>query len=764
MRFFLPLSDRPKTLKGPLPLGGVGPDGTRLGVNNYYFEENGTPRHHVAGELHYSRVDEAFWEAEVAKMKAGGIDLVSTYVFWNHHEEVEGVFRWDGRRNLRWFLELVAAHGLKAIVRLGPFCHGEVRNGGVPDWVYGQPWEARTDDPGYLVCVRRLYSAIAGQLEGLFFQDGGPVIALQLENEFQHSAAPWEMTTATSKEWLPGGRGGADHLRLLKRIAQDCGMNPPFWTATAWGHAAVPLPEALPLWGGYAYQPWLFYGDTREHPVTPEFLFRDHHNNQRPRTYNFEPDYAPEDYPYSCCEMGGGMQVWYPYRFVVDPASVEAMAVVKTAGGCNFLGYYMYRGGTNPTGEVNPFLNEHTCPRFNYDFQAPVGEWGQARRHFHLLRLVHLALWSNQDWVVPLPTVLPEGAEDLDPKDNQAVRWSLRTDGRRGLLCVTNYQDHWARSDLADLSWTFTTPGGEVRFPWEGSVGLGAGESCLLPFGMPWGSMTIRSATAQPVTSVTADGRRLWLFAAPAGMEPVFRVAGTAEGEVTLRPALNRPLEVRAADGSVEVLLVVPKVEAEQYQVVESRGARRLVRTQALVLPGLPGEPGFRLEAEGDGPWTLECFGGLQTSQAQGGLLVATGHRDGWAQYRVDLTPRPAAGREWRLTPAGPHKAVVELEPQALVGAVHLLARVDYEGDQAMAFQDGKMFGDHFAHGAPWDLSLSTPAVDPARPVVLSLTPLKTGARVVHDTAMAGRLETGATIGGFRSVTAVPLRRVSLGG
>ncbi|HTH13508.1 MAG TPA: beta-galactosidase, partial [Spirochaetia bacterium] len=348
----LPLTDRPKVIvRGTIPQGGTSPSGEAFTVNNYFIERNGRPFYAVAGEFHYSRYDQRFWEESLAKIQAGGVNLVSTYVFWNHHEEVQGEFEWSGRKDLRRFLELCALRGLKAIVRIGPFCHGEVRNGGFPDWVYGQPFEARSNDEGYLVLVRRLYAQIADQIRGLFLQDGGPILAIQIENEYQHSAAPWETTTATGKDWLPGGRDGRDHMLKLKQIARSVGMAAPFWTATAWGGACVPLPEALPLWGGYAYQPWLFYGDVKEHPATPEFLFRDHHNNHKPKTYNFEPAYAPEDYPYSCCEMGGGMQVWYPYRFTVPPASVEAMAIVKAAGGCNFLGYYMYHGGTNPTGK-----------------------------------------------------------------------------------------------------------------------------------------------------------------------------------------------------------------------------------------------------------------------------------------------------------------------------------------------------------------------------------------------------------------------------
>jgi hypothetical protein len=759
----LTLTDRPKTLvRGTIPQGGTSPSGEAFTVNNYFFERNGRPFYAVAGEFHYSRYDQRFWEESLAKMKAGGINLVSTYVFWNHHEEVEGEFEWTGRKDLRRFVELCATYGLKAIVRIGPFCHGEVRNGGFPDWLYGRPFEARSNDEGYLVLVRRLYAQIADQIRGLFFQDGGPILAIQIENEYQHSAAPWETTTATSKDWLPGGRDGRDHMLELKRIARAAGIEAPFWTATAWGGANVPLPEALPLWGGYAYQPWLFYGDVKVHPATPEFLFRDHHNNAQPKTYNFEPAYAPEDYPYSCCEMGGGMQVWYPYRFTVPPASVEAMAVVKAAGGCNFLGYYMYHGGTNPYGRVNPFLNEHTSPKLSYDFQAPLGELGQARDHFHRLRLLHSLFTTWQDWVAPLPTVLPPAAEEIDPKDNTAVRWSLRTDGRRGLLFVTNFQDHWQREDLRDLAWELETPAGPVRFPAEGTVGLAADESCVLPFHFPLGSVDLVSATAQPVTVVQAGAQRVWVFAAPAGMAPVFHFDRITGGK-TVRAAPGQAFTVRGTDGSEETILVLAKEEALGLQQVDTDRGTFLVGTPGLVFPAPGNTGGFRVETQGDDPVTLRVFPPLpEGTGTAGGALVRTGDAGLFATYRLDLAPRPAAGRELAVGRLGDRKARVTFDPAALTGVRDLVVRIAYDGDVGNAYVDGRLVADNYANGTPWEISLAR--IDPRvfdAGMVIDVVPVKQGGKVVHDTTMAGRKEeAGALVGALGAIEAVPVRQV----
>ena len=164
-------------------LGGGSPSGEELGVTNYYLERNREPFFGVCGEYHFSRYDRRFWEDELIKMKLGGVNIVSTYVFWNLHEEVRGVWEWGGNKDLRCFVELCAKHGLYVIVRIGPFCHGEIRNGGIPNWLYGRPFSIRSNDPQYLALAAKLYRQIAEQITRLLFKDGGPIIGVQLENE-----------------------------------------------------------------------------------------------------------------------------------------------------------------------------------------------------------------------------------------------------------------------------------------------------------------------------------------------------------------------------------------------------------------------------------------------------------------------------------------------------------------------------------------------------------------------------------------------------
>ena len=139
-----------------LKLGGTAPDGGSIEVNSFYMLRNGKPMLPVTGEFHYSRYPAEQWEQAILKMKAGGLTIIPTYVFWNIHEEKEGVFDWNGNRDLRRFVELCKKHDMDVIVRIGPFCHGEIRNGGLPDWLFARPVEVRSNDGTSILIIQFL--------------------------------------------------------------------------------------------------------------------------------------------------------------------------------------------------------------------------------------------------------------------------------------------------------------------------------------------------------------------------------------------------------------------------------------------------------------------------------------------------------------------------------------------------------------------------------------------------------------------------------
>ena len=176
--------------------------------NNLYMLKDGKPWFPVMGEMHYSRFRDDLWEESLYKIKAGGLSIVSAYAIWIHHEEEEGVFDFAGSKNLKKFVELCKKVGIYMFLRLGPWVHGEVRNGGFPDWLQSKAdhVDLRSDDPEYLKYVRRYWEQIYDQVKGFMYEEGGPIIGIQIENEYGHVGGYT-------------GEKGNQHIRTLTAMA-----------------------------------------------------------------------------------------------------------------------------------------------------------------------------------------------------------------------------------------------------------------------------------------------------------------------------------------------------------------------------------------------------------------------------------------------------------------------------------------------------------------------------------------------------------------
>ncbi|OAM90535.1 beta-galactosidase [Termitidicoccus mucosus] len=546
------------------------PEGDAIGVTSRGLTLNGTPWTPVMGEFHYARYPENEWRDELLKMKSGGIDIVATYVFWIHHEEIEGTFDWSGRRDLRRFVETCKELDLKVIVRCGPWCHGEVRNGGLPDWLLASGCRVRSDDPAYMEKARVLYTQIAAQLKALLWKDGGPVVGIQLENEY---------------------RGPAEHLLALKRMAIDAGIDVPLYTRTGWPALTSPMPpgEILPLFGVYAEGFW----DREMTPMPGNYwagfrfsTLRADSNiaNEALGRGGVTDEPGTESHPYLTCEIGGGMMSSYHRRILNDPRDIESTTIVKLGSGGVSPGYYMYHGGENPDGRLStleenqsaPTTNWNDLPVKNYDFQAPLGAAGQFRPHFHLLRRLHLFVHDFGYLLPGMPVTLPE-RRPQGKDDTHTLRWSVRSDGHSGFIFVNNYQRLQpmpAREgvqfelNLARDPLNPNPKAGPTKIP-VAPFDVPADSAFILPFNMALGyGVELAYATAQPLCMVESfDGKmRNFFFAEIPGIVPELAITdntidgvGSAGGRqrkadgliriVGLKPSQKPALSLRSRSG-----------------------------------------------------------------------------------------------------------------------------------------------------------------------------------------------------------------------
>ena len=434
----------------------------------------------VMGEIHFSRLPADEWQREVRKMKEGGVTLIATYIFWNHIEEQEGVFRWDGQRNLRQFIQICKDENMPVVLRIGPFCHGEVRNGGIPDWMFSKGCRMRSQEPAFLEYVRKLYTEIFAQIQGLQWKDGGPIIACQFDNEY---------------------RGSGDYLMALKRIANDIGFDLPFYTRTGWPELSKPVPfgEMLPLYGDYADGFWERTLGETDGNYYKAFNFKAFRSSTAIGTDllgQLEENMSKGEasYPYFTCELGGGMATAYHRRPYVYPEDAYSMALVKLGSGSNLLGYYMYHGGTNPDGIT--YLNENQrtfatayndLPVKTYDFQAPLGEFGQTYPQYFMLRKLHLFMQDYGEILAPMESEF-HSQQDIRKGQDTELRWAVRSKDNSGFIFINNYERLQNLSDKHNVRLSACG----IDFP---ELTIPAGTMCIFPVNIDG----IRFATVQVI-------------------------------------------------------------------------------------------------------------------------------------------------------------------------------------------------------------------------------------------------------------------------
>jgi hypothetical protein len=740
---------------GHLKLGGVDPRGDSIEVNNYYISINNKPVIPITGEFHYCRYPHQYWEESIKKIKAGGVNVISTYVFWNIHEEEEGKFDWDGDKNLREFLELCKKNDVFAIVRIGPFDHGEIRNGGLPDWLLGKPLNVRSNDSLYLFYVERLYREIGKQLSGLYYKDGGPIIGIQIENEYQHSAAPWGLTytgqpydftaaerdlgathegVAVASAQNPYASMGNDHMKVLKSIAQKEGMITPLYTATGWGYAAIMPNESVPVTAAYAYPFWVPKRD-----CSPFFQYKNMHE---------KPDYSPvrynpADYPSLPAELGSGISLTYSRRPVVVHKSFDAMINRCLGSGANGIGYYMYHAGSTPRGKYS-YMNDVTygLPMISYEYQSPIGEFGQVREGFHRLKLVHFFLHDFGDLLAPMTVVLPPNASTITPEDISDLRYSARVKGDRGFLFVNDFQDDTVMKDQNNVQIRIKTVEGDLFIPEKGGFNIKSGENAIFPFNFDMNGAQLKYATAQLMMK-GGTSEPYFVFFSPEGTNSEFSFGAGSRIEsnhgVTVEVGKIRTLVKCTgrvgefdvvSNGKKNRVLVIGKDLALTSYVVDINGVKSLIFSDALILQGANS---FEALSNAANSFELHVYPRSSSlPKTNAGKIEKIDGNEIFSNFRITL---PSVDFPAHCRKISEKKLDVDL-PQTMPSDVNdVFLNVDYTGDTGMGFIDGKLVADNFYNGIAWQLGLRKFLLDQQKPkdMVFYFRPMEKTATYLLD-------------------------------
>lgn len=330
------------------------------------FYLNGQPFKILSGAIHYFRIDPDDWYHSLFNLKALGFNTVETYVPWNAHEPHKGQFDFSGRLDIERFIQTAQSLGLYMIVRPSPFICAEWEFGGLPAWLLEENMRIRSSDPAFIKTVSQYYDRLLGILTRYQVDQGGPILMMQVENEY--------------------GSYGEDktYLRAVRDLMKEKGVTCPLFTSDG--------PWRATLRAGTLIEDDVF--------VTGNFGSKASYNFAQMQ--EFFDEYGKK-WPLMCMEFWDGWFTrWKEPVIHRDPEELaEAVHEVLELGSINL---YMFHGGTN-FGFMNGCSARGTLdlPQVtSYDYGALLDEQGNPTEKYYAVQKMMTTYYPQYPQEEPL--------------------------------------------------------------------------------------------------------------------------------------------------------------------------------------------------------------------------------------------------------------------------------------------------------------------------------------------------------------------------
>jgi beta-galactosidase len=331
------------------------------------FMMDGKPFQIISGEMHPARIPKMYWRHRIQMAKAMGCNTIAAYLFWNYVEEKEGVFDWRSEnRDIAGFIRICQEEGMWVLFRPGPYVCAEWDFGGLPPYLLKVPdIKLRCMDPRYMAAVTKYVSEVSNQIKPLLCTNGGPVIMVQVENEY-------------------GSYGNdRDYIKTLKKLWVDNGIDVPFYTADG--------PTAFMLEAG----------TVEGAAIGLDSGGSDADFEQAAKKNPDVPAFSAETYP-------GWLTHWKEKYQKPDKAEIIKQVTYLLEHKRSF-NLYVVHGGTNFG--FNAGANAFTPIQFqpditSYDYDAPINERGEPTPKYFALRDL-IAKYTKQKLPkIPKPTAV----------------------------------------------------------------------------------------------------------------------------------------------------------------------------------------------------------------------------------------------------------------------------------------------------------------------------------------------------------------------
>ena len=715
-----------------------------ISIERDYLMIDGNPRFIFGGDFNYTRTPRQHWRDRLLKMKAAGMNTVTFYATWAYHEPSRNSWNWSDDHDLAHFIDLIHNEGMWAIARLGPFVHGEWRNGGLPQWLMDDLGpKVRTNAPEYLELTRKWYEQVLGIVVPRLITRGGPIIILQLENELGSAGSKGDDIARGSVN----PEENAKHVLFYHKIIGEHGVDVPIIDINHFP-GKEDIENLVDTGGCYITS---CFGREGEFPPMSTEKWDSH---RRPRI---------------SIETMGGMFVryfdWPTYRHtngyqgpIVEPEFIEAITYHHLAEGYNGINYYIFVDGQHCENGA-----ERMLPQRDMNFQAPITVVGNLRESYRIVKRVGWFLRAfeqeilrsqpNESWINAVSYGRPhpglEGRADLFEgyhEETEAVPDHLRHVrkveclGRatRGLnLSESNFAfllntkvhgSQWLR-DIRLL----TNPSGIPCEVWQEypkliQMGLPAQRNKCLPFYVKLAPGTfLEYSTAELLDRRPFDKGIQVILHADADEMTETSLVFPRQGEIkkrgeamtlwqsphTLR-VLSAPgpnVQIISIDGEppVRLVLMERKLAGEVWDVASPQGMLVAASNTCLLESRLEDKKTkVRIQAnERDfdlfllTPFSLSLSGPFtevnEVYDLQFGLYRAWG--------TIPL-PEPKIAFSKRKEDTS-YIWEAEIKPECLAGLTDLVLCIEYEGTSAKAMLNGRLISDHaFGRYLFWEIGL----------------------------------------------------------
>ena len=351
-------------------------------VNGDHFELDGKPFQIISGAIHYERVPQGYWRDRLRKARAMGLNTIETYVFWNFHETEPKYYEFKGQKDVAEFIREAQEEGLWVILRPGPYSCAEWDFGGLPSWLLRDPkMVVRSSNPAFMAAASSWMHRLGQELAPLQSANGGPIIAVQVENEY--------VSYGTDSAYMHG----------IKQMLLDSGFDKTMlYTADGDEQVGKSLLPELPA--------VINFGP----PTTAKTAFANL-AKVRPNGPKMSGEY-----------WDGWFDSWGEKHHTTDAAAQAADLKWMLEQGYS-VNLYMFHGGTSfgwmngadlDEGKYKPIVT-------SYDYDAPVSESGELTPKFYLFRDVI----REATGITPPPPPAPTPARAMSPVKliNSASLW-----------------------------------------------------------------------------------------------------------------------------------------------------------------------------------------------------------------------------------------------------------------------------------------------------------------------------------------------------